>query len=202
MRNSYVIQSILIALSVVIAPPYARAESSEVPTQAHLELRGSYSQVCGTCIIFRKNNPYDASPRLGLQLYGDYLPFGWDTRFGMFRIGPYGSVSMIGTIEKIATGAVITFRPKDAFWEIFTQTGLRYTFEAIPFQYKREPGSQSKEAFNLAIGMRFYFRNNWYLSLTGEHDSNGSHVGSPLSKKDNAQNPGIDTVMMGLGVAF
>ena len=186
----------------MIMPLYAGAESSEVPTQAHLELRGSYSQVCGTCIVFRKDNPYEAPARLGLQLYGDYLPFGWDTRFGAFRIGPYGSVSAVGTIEKIATGAAVTFRPKDASWEIFTQTGLRYTFEAIPFQYNGKPGSQNKEAFNLAIGMRFYLGNNWYLSFTGEHDSNGSHVGIPLAKKDNTQNPGIDTAMMGLGMTF
>lgn len=185
-------------------PLYAGAESSEVSTQAHLELRGSYSEVCGTCIILRKDNPYDAPARLGLQLYGDYLPFGWSTRIGAFRIGPYGSVSTVGTIGKIATGAAITFRPKDASWEIFTQTGLGYKFKETPFQHSGsgKPGSQSKEVFNLAIGMRFYFENRWYLSLTGEHDSSGSHVGIPLSKKDDIQNPGIDTVMMGLGMIF
>ena len=183
-------------------PLYAEAESSEVSPRAHLELRGSYSEVCGTCIILRKNNPYAAPARLGLQLYGDYLPFGWDTQFGAFRVGPYGSVSTVGTIEKIAAGAAVTFRPKDTSWEIFTQTGFRYTFEAIPFQKDGESGSQSKKAFNLAIGMRFYFGKNWYLSFTGEHDSSGSHVGVPLSSKDSGRNPGIDTVMMGFGMTF
>lgn len=184
------------------APLDTWAESSEPSRQAHLELRGLYSQICGTCVVFRKHNPYSAPAELGLQVYGDYLPLAFKTPLGVLHVGPYGSISMIGEIGKISTGLAMTLRPENTSWEIFTQTGARYTSETMSYQYSGKPGAQGKTAFNLAIGARFYLNNHWYIPIAWEHDSNGSHVGVPLSEKDRSQNPGVDYVVVGFGRMF
>lgn len=185
-----------------MTPFEIRAEMSEIPTQAHLELRGVYSQVCGTCAVFREHNPYSAPVKLGLQLYGDYLPFAFTTPLGVVNLGAYGSISTVGAIEKIAAGLAMALRPEKASWEIFTQIGGRYTSEATPYRHNGKTGSQGKEAFNLAIGMRLYLGSAWYMMIAYEHDSNGSHVGAPLSERDRSQNPGIDQLVTGLGILF
>ena len=180
----------------------AGAESSEVPTQTHLELRGSYSKICGVCAFRSREDGLDTTARFGVQVYGDYLPFGWYTLFGTLRAGPYGSLSAIGDIGKVAAGAAVTFRPNDASWEIFTQTGLRYTTDGIPYQSSGKPTSQGQNAFNLAIGARFDLPNQWYLSLVGEHDSNGRKIGITVFQEDGYGNPGIDSLMAGFGKVF
>lgn len=185
-----------------MTPFETRAEMSEHPTQAHLELRGVYSQVCGVCAVFREHNPYSAPVKFGLQLYGDYLPFAFTTPLGVVNLGPYGSISTVGAIEKIAAGLAMALRPEKASWEIFTQIGGRYTSEEIPYQHDGETGSQGKKAFNLAIGGRLYLASGWYVMFAYEHDSNGSHVGVPLSEKERSKNPGIDQIVTGLGMLF
>lgn len=181
-------------------PLHAGAESSEVPTQAHLELRGSYTQICGTC-VFTGENPV-SSPKVGVQLYGDYLPFGWETGLGTLRLGPYGSLSSIGEIQKIAGGLALALRPREASWEVFTQTGVRYTTDEMRYSFQGRPASQGQEAFNLAIGVRFYLENQWYISLVGEHDSNGRKIGITIFPKNGGYNPGVDSLMVGFGKSF
>ena len=81
---------------------YAEAESSEVSPESHLELRGSYTQICVRSAF--KNERPDTTHKVGVQMYGDYLPMGWETRLGTLRIGPYGSLSWIGEVEKLQLG--------------------------------------------------------------------------------------------------
>ena len=181
-------------------PAYAGAESSEVPTQTHLELRGSYTKICGTC--FLKRETPDTTAKVGLQLYGDYLPFGWGTRLGTVRVGPYASVSWLGQVEKLAGGLAANLRPHDASWEGFIQTGVRYTTDEMRYVRYGQPASQGQAAFNLAIGVRFYLENQWYVSLLGEHDSNGRMIGITIFPENGGYNPGVDSLMIGFGKSF
>lgn len=185
-----------VASAVMIFPAGTRA--SEVPMQSHLELRGSYTQICGVCVF--KNEHPEATQKIGLQLYGDYLPIGWETWFGTLRIGPYGSLSWIGEVEKIAAGLAMTFRPEGTSWEIFTQIGARYTTDEMRYQLQRQAKSQGQAAFNLAFGARFDVGNQWYLSVVGEHDSTGKNIGIHIFP--NGDNLGVDSLMVGFGKMF
>lgn len=195
------LQLILVVVSIIasaIIPFYAEAESSEVSPESHLELRGSYTQICGVCAF--KNERPDTTHKVGVQMYGDYLPMGWETRLGTLRIGPYGSLSWIGEVEKIAAGLAMTFRPEGASWEIFTQTGARYTTDEMRYQLQGQAKSQGQAAFNLAFGARFYVGNQWYLSVVGEHDSTGKNIGIHIFP--NGDNLGVDSLMVGFGKMF
>jgi hypothetical protein len=168
----------------------------EVPI--HFEARGVYSQLCGTCVL--KGDQPPASAMAGVQLYGDYLPIGWKTGLGVLRIGPYGSLSWVGPVQKVAAGLALTFRPKDEPFEIFTQTGIRYTSDSIEYPLsKGRKGSQEPGAYNLALGVRYYFGEQWYLSFVGEHDSNGKELGINFFPGKSGTNPGIDSAMFGIG---
>lgn len=205
MKENWEFPSVLVLMSIVVAAivlPSTRAWSWEMSEeQAHLEIRGSYTQICGTSCVIKGEHP-PSSPEAGVQLYGDYLPFKTDTLLGELHIGPYGSISAVGKIEKIAAGIAITLRPKNASWEFFTQTGARYTTDKMRYQFNGETGSQERNAFNLALGLRFDVKDGWYISFVGEHDSTGQKIGIPIFHGNGGHNPGVDSLLLGIGKKF
>lgn len=179
-----------------------RAWSWEIDPIVHTELRGSVSQICGLCRIF-KGERLTTSPKAGVQLYVDYLPLKHAMSVGEFHFGPYASISAIGKVEKIAGGLAATFRPQDSSWEFFTQTGIRYTSDKMRYiSTEGEHGSQDRGAFNLAFGSRKYFADAWYLSILYEHDSNGRKIGLKIFPNNDGFNPGVDSLMFGVGRTF
>lgn len=175
-----------------MSPNEARSwENSE----AHVELRGSYTQLCGTCVL---KEELTTGPKAGIQLYGDYLPL----KAGIFHFGPYASVSYVGQVGKAAGGLAMTLHPEDSSWEFFTQTGIRYTTDSVHYQFEGHRGMQGRGAFNLALGVRWFLNQDWYLSVLGEHDSNGRDVGIEVFPRNDNYNPGIDSLMFGVGYRF
>lgn len=137
-------------------------------------------------------------PMIGGQIYADYLPF----KAGAFNVGPYLSVSTVGSIEKYAGGLAISISPENSFWETFAQVGVRYTSDPIRYSRHNVEHFQGQHAWNLALGIRYYVWKDFFVSLALEHDSDSSkfrplYIGDHGTGRGN--NPGTNTAMLGVG---
>lgn len=186
----------LFVLGTIVSSPVCAGAWSDPPK--HVEIYFEHGVLDGGQ-IFSGKRP-SSSAREGVGLYADYLPFKWKTQSSSFYAGPYGSVSMIGDVGKIAGGIALAYRPDASLWEVFTRTGVRYTTDAMRYQSEGKTEQQGQGAFDLALGGRFYLQPDTYLSLAIQHNSSGRDAGIPLFKKD--ANPGFDSLVIGFGWTF
>jgi hypothetical protein len=163
------------------------------PSVAHtdLELRGGVNYLCGSC------NAYYF--RTVIQLFADRLFPVTRMGDGVLEIGPYvkGALLNGGDVPQIAGGAIVGYR--FGAYEVLVNVGRAYATELIGVNASPNSG-QSRQTYDLGFSLR-YDIHQYYFSVGYGHNSNGQSLGLNFNKAQGS-NPGIDSILVGVGIHF
>jgi hypothetical protein len=186
---------IRILIGIMIALTVGSGTVNAEPSVAHadLELRVGADYVCGTCGNavgrFRTIAAVFADWLLPVARVGD----------GVLEIGPYAKGALLdgGHVQQIAGGAVVGYRLND--YEVMVNVGRAYATELIGRTTSPNSG-QSRQTYDLGLSLRRTI-NRFFVSIGYQHNSNGQSLGLNFNK-ERGDNPGIDSVYVGVGVRF
>lgn len=161
-----------------------------------IEPRVGVMRVCGTC---RKGAPWDPAIRGELQLQSIQPLF----YHGTGHVSGGGYVRL-GGFEKSfqgAAGFLAEMRWESA--DVRPFLGVCYSDRRITDAYKgyRYYPGQSRHTFDLGFSLGWRAAQDWRLSLTYSHNSNGANIAlNPFPGKGG--NPGLDSILLGASYAL